>query len=156
MKKPTALTALTNSKFYNAWKDLKARCSNPKHPDYRYYGGRGIKVCSEWETFAGFHKDMYEPFLKHLKEFGVKDTSIDRIDNDGGYNKGNVRWATRWEQARNHSNTVYLEFENDRLLFGDWAKRVGMNYKTLYNRINTAGWSIKRALTTPVRQFRNF
>lgn len=73
---------------------MRYRCMNPLNKNYKDYGGRGIKVCNEWmESFESFISDVgYRPSESH---------SLDRIDNDGNYEPGNVRWATVLEQANN-------------------------------------------------------
>ena len=78
--------------LYTRWQSIKRRCNNPKSHAYGQYGGRGIKLCERWHTFANFVEDMGEipPGL-----------TIDRIDNDGDYEPGNVRLVTRTEQAKN-------------------------------------------------------
>ena len=82
-----------NSPTYRSWAGLVARCTNPNHHDWRYYGGRGITVCDRWRDFSNFLSDMGEkPENKN---------SIDRINNDGNYEPGNCRWATQLEQVRN-------------------------------------------------------
>ena len=80
------------SPTYVVWSNMLARCSNPKRPDYKNYGGRGILVCDQWKIFANFLADMGQ------KPEGL---TLDRIDNDGNYEPNNCRWATVSEQRRN-------------------------------------------------------
>ena len=87
----------TNGVFsteYHSWNDMKTRCYNKHRHNYKYYGGRGIKVCKRWrDSFSDFLQDMgRKPSPKH---------SIDRINNDGNYEPGNCRWATHSQQMRN-------------------------------------------------------
>jgi len=80
------------SKVYMVWCDIKKRCNNKNNKDYKYYGGRGIKVCKRWSKFENFLRDMGEV---------PSGLTLDRINNDLGYFKKNCRWATRKEQANN-------------------------------------------------------
>lgn len=78
---------------YRAWRSMMERCNNADHPAYHNYGGRGIVVCDEWRSFISFFNDVGKrPSDSH---------SLDRINNNCGYYKGNVRWATKSEQAMN-------------------------------------------------------
>jgi hypothetical protein len=78
---------------YRVWCTMKERCINPNNIGYPIYGGRGISVCARWQDYRNFIADMgYRPSPSH---------SIDRINNEGNYEPGNVRWATKKEQANN-------------------------------------------------------
>lgn len=87
------------SRFYNIFFGMKKRCENKKCKSYPRYGGRGISV--GWASFEEFFKDMYESYKVHVEAHGEKETTIDRIDNECGYNKKNCRWATYKEQGNN-------------------------------------------------------
>lgn len=87
------------TKFYKRFFGIIDRCTNKKAKAYKNYGGRGIKCL--WESYEEFKKDMYPSFLKHIEKVGERQTSIDRINNDGDYCKENCRWATKLEQAAN-------------------------------------------------------
>ena len=79
------------------WQAMKQRCNNPKSKDYKNYGGRGITVCEEWSnSFESFYS-----YVSVLPHYGEEGFSLDRINNDGNYEPGNVRWATRKEQNCN-------------------------------------------------------
>lgn len=83
--------------IYRVWLGMRSRCNYPKSKAYKNYGGRGIKVCEEWnKDFQAFFD-----YVSRLEHYGEDGRTIDRIDNDKGYEPGNVRWATRSQQERN-------------------------------------------------------
>lgn len=132
------------SRVYAAWNSMRDRCCNSNHRQYQYYGGRGITVCDRWmHSFDNFLSDMGEP---------IDGLSLDRKDNSKGYCKENCRWATRTEQQRNRRNTVILEFDGTANSLPYWAEYAGVKVETLRNRIFQLGWSVDRALTTPVNR----
>lgn len=81
--------------LHRLWLNMRNRCNNPKTASYRYYGGRGIKVCARWDRFVNFAADV--------GEHPGSGWTLDRIETDGDYEPGNVRWATRTTQARNRN-----------------------------------------------------
>jgi hypothetical protein len=79
---------------YNAWRTMNKRCSNPNRPQWKDWGGRGIKVCERW-------RKSYLAFLTDMGRKPSPELSLDRIDNDGNYEPGNCRWTTRLQQNQN-------------------------------------------------------
>lgn len=136
------------SSEYRSWQMMKNRCLNPKAADYKFYGGRGIKVCERWLVFENFLEDMgRRPSPRH---------SIDRIDSDGDYTPGNCRWATRQEQARNRAYSTTKAW----LL----AERLGIKPTTAHHMIwqvrakdkgNTKHFQLSPEREAEVRRFLN-
>lgn len=130
-----------STKEYHIWADIKQRCNNPnRSKDYKYYGGRGIKVCDSWlNSFTKFFADMGKL---------PKGYQIDRIDNNGDYEPKNCHWVTPTEQARNKSNIVLSleiaknirEMRRAGLRICEIAKKTGQKRHSVYYVIN-GGWS---------------
>lgn len=134
-----------NTRLYSIWGGMKSRCHNKNGPGYYDYGGRGITVCKEWENFDQF----YEWAMKN----GYRDDlTIDRIDVNGNYEPDNCRWITNAEQQRNKRDNHYITYNGETNVLRDWSKILGINESTLSHRINSYGWSVERAFTTPVRK----
>jgi len=125
---------MSRDKFYRIWQGMRYRISNPNLDAYQNYGGRGIKVSVKWQNFYKFKKDMYESYLEHLKEFGKKNTTIERKNVNGDYCKKNCRWATMQEQGNNKRKSVIIKYKNKEQTLIQWAKELGLNYDTVQSR----------------------
>ncbi len=134
---------LSRSRGYKAWAQLIQRCNNPNATYYKYYGGRGIKVCERWKEFKNFHEDMGDC---------PDGLEINRIDNNKGYFKENCEWTTRKRQMRNINSNVNLTFNNKTQCLSDWARDLDTKVQTLWNRINRYNWPIEKALSSPVKK----
>ena len=93
---------------------------------------------------------MYKNYLEHVKKFGEKDTTIDRKDNNGDYCKENCIWATRKIQENNRRNNHFLTYNGEIMTISQWANKLKLGNNILFSRIKL-GWSIEKALTTPVK-----
>lgn len=128
------------SSEYAAWAAMKQRCENPKAKQYCDYGGRGVTVCKEWsEDFAAF-----------IAYIGLKPSpshSLDRIDNNGNYEPGNIRWATKLEQDSNKRTNRLITYKGRTQTLTAWAREIGISEKTLANRIVRGGWPTELAFT---------
>ena len=134
----------TGSRLYVCWQHMKNRCNNPLDKYFCNYGGRGISVCPEW--------DSYEKFKEWAFAHGYRDDlTLDRIDVNGNYCPENCRWTTMQEQQNNRRNNHYVEFCGEVHTLADWARIIGINRDVLQMRINKLKWSVEKAFTTPVR-----
>lgn len=122
---------------YEIWAGIKARCTNPKHKLYPYYGGRGIKMCHTWSQFSNF--------LSDIGNRPGKDWSLDRINNDGNYSKNNCRWATRTQQSRNRRNNLIIEHDGQHYCLKEFCLIHNLSYKNVWRRIKQYGWSVERS-----------
>lgn len=134
----------SGSRIHKIWADMIQRTHNPNERCYVNYGGRGITVCDEWLTFEPF-------YLWAIQNGYAEGLTIDRIDNDKGYSPDNCRWVTRKVQGNNKRNNRRLEYQGQTKTLAEWAVQFGMKQETLANRLKL-GWSIERALETPVRK----
>jgi len=119
------------------WREMWQRCTNPKNICYSYYGGRGVKVCDRWKKYENFIADV-----------GVRPNpgmTLDRIDNNLGYQPGNVRWATRQEQSNNTRANRWLTFEGSTLTVSQWSRKVGVKRATIFSRLSY-GWPLEEVL----------
>lgn len=110
-------------RLYSTWKSMRSRCNNPNSGNYKYYGGKGIKVCSRWDDFRNFLEDMEETFEEGL--------TLDRIDTKGNYEPTNTRWATKKEQSCNNSRKVTYLYKGQEVNESDFSRLIGVPRTTL-------------------------
>lgn len=120
---------LSYSTEFDIWNMMIQRCHNPRNQAFHNYGGRGISVCQDW-------RDSFEAFYSHVGP-RPKGHSIDRIDNDGNYEPGNVRWATRSQQSQNRRKTVHVIYNGENVTLQELADRLGVQRTTMYARYRT-------------------
>ena len=96
---------------------------------------------------------MYDTFQEHVSKYGNKNTQLDRIDNDGDYYKDNCRWTTVKKNCRNKGQNRMITFNRDVRCVSEWGEYIGGTKNTVWQRLNS-GWSIEKAITTPVRKRR--
>ena len=134
---------LRNSDEYRIWRHMRTRCENPKTPAFKHYGGRGIAVCDRWKTFENFFEDMgTRPTESH---------SIDRIDNNVGYELLNCRWATSTEQNRNRRDNRIFNVNGIEACLAEHCERLNLKYKTVHRRL-VSGKSIEEALNVTIKR----
>lgn len=134
---------MTKTPEYMAWRSMKERCYKATHPYYHLYGGRGITVCDRWlASFENFYADM-GPRPARM--------TLERLDNNEGYSPENCKWDSWTRQARNRRSTRWIEFRGERRVITEWSMSLG-GKPNLVNARLRAGWSLERALTTPVNR----
>lgn len=137
---------LYKTREYRRFASMKDRCSNPNATHAHRYSGRGIKVCDEWKNDV---KAFYE-YVSKLPHFGEDGYSLNRIDNNGDYEPGNVEWADDITQMNNTSKNHLLEYRGSIKTLTEWSRIKGISHDCLKSRIQR-GWSVEKALETPVQ-----
>jgi hypothetical protein len=130
---------MTNTRLYHCWTDMKQRCTNPKNAHFKYYGGRGIKVCEEWNNSTNFIEWA-------LKNGYRDDLTLDRINVNGNYEPSNCRWATIKEQANNKTNNVFYTHNGETLTLAQWCERLGLNSQCISSKVHKQNIPLGKAL----------
>lgn len=142
---PARTHGLYLSREYCSWDKAKQRCTNPENDRWDDYGGRGIRFCDEWmNNFAAFYAYLGP------RPAGC---TLDRIDVNGHYEPGNVRWATRAEQYSNQRHTKRITWDGRTQTLGEWAAELGLPKVTLYTRVFKRRWPLGRAMTSHKYEF---
>lgn len=120
----------SRTKLYKVWRHMIERCTMPKCAEYPRYGGRGIFVCKEWlDDYFVFKADVEDGFGTGLE--------LDRIDNDGGYYKGNVRWSTHRKNNNNKRTSCYVEYDGQIKTASEWAEIYKLNPGCIAGRVRS-------------------
>lgn len=141
-KKRIRCVGFKNLPEFTVWRGMKTRCNNKNHKFYYRYGGRGIQI--KFESFFDF--------LSHVGFRPTESHSIDRIDTNGHYKAGNVRWATKKEQANNTGRNRFLEHDGRCLTLSQWSDITGLETGTLLTRLKY-NWCTHCVLTIPTRTY---
>ena len=119
--------------LYSTWASMKTRVSNPNSESFKYYGAKGVKMCSAW----------FNDFVQFVKDVGERpsdDYTLDRFpDRKGDYEPGNVRWATAMQQSSNRDACVYVELGGEEVTLSEYARRRGVKYFSLRNHMALTG-----------------
>lgn len=127
----------SHSRIDNIYKGMKQRCNNKNNSSYPNYGGRGIRVCEEWNK-----PDGLESFMAWALSHGYReDLTIERKDVNGDYSPDNCTWIPKSEQSRNRRSNVYVEYDGERMLEVDFASKIGVSLK-MVNKM------LKKSFTT--------
>jgi len=130
---------------YDTYRKIIQRCTNPSNPSYPDYGARGITVCPEWMGDNG-----YDRFLADMGRKPTSESTIERTDNEKGYQPENCVWADRTVQANNRRTSRIVEYQGQKMTLAQAARVAGVRYGTVVQRVNVYGWSIEQALAATV------
>ena len=135
-------------RLYYVWRTMKRRVGNKSHKDYKNYGGKGVRVCKEWEeSYSTFR--LWAINSGYNKDAKVGECTLDRIDNDGNYAPDNCRWVTMETQSNNRRYNHFYTHDGTKLTVAQWEHKLGMKRGTLSGRLRR-GWSENDAFTRPV------
>ena len=129
------------TRLYGIWENMKTRCTNPKYKGFRHYGGRGIKLCAEWNNSKVF-------ILWAIKNGYQDDLYLDRIDNNKGYGPENCRWATRKEQENNKRTNHLITIDGETKDVTQWEEAMGFRQNAIFSRLYR-GWTPREAVLVP-------
>jgi hypothetical protein len=129
---------LTKTRTHNIWVNMKARCGNPNNPAYELYGARGIKVCKSWD-------DSFESFLNDMGKCPER-MSIERINNDKGYNKDNCKWASHKEQSNNRRSNIHISYLGKSQTAMQWSKELNIPYDRLLYQLKANDFDLNKII----------
>lgn len=133
---------IKDERLYRIYQGMKQRCNNPNNIGYKYYGNKGIKLCDKWEnSFTNFYNWAINNGYNENK-------TIERLDNNKGYNPNNCKWIKLSEQPLNKSDNLDLIYKDNPITVSEISDITGLNQRTIRSRIDL-GWSIDKIINTP-------
>ena len=124
---------MTNTRIHHIWCGMRARCNNPNNHAYKDYGGRGIKVCKEWQDdFINFYNWAIANGYEETEKYW--DCTIERIDVDGNYEPSNCTFKSAKGQANNRRSNILIEYKGEQHTLLEWCEILGLEYRTILNR----------------------
>lgn len=133
---------MRHTRLYEIWCSMRGRCENERNESYKWYGERGISVCSEWlgeNGFINFHNwAMGNGYAENL--------TIDRIDVNGNYEPSNCQWATMKKQANNTRRNIVISYKGEEKTLTELCEKYGLKYNIMYNRITELGLPFEVAM----------
>ena len=144
----------SHSRLHSLWTGVKSRCNNPNHKQYKDYGGRGIKVCEEWDkNFISFRDFMLS--IGYDEALPIGEQTIERINVNGNYEPSNCKLITKREQNFNKRCNHKVTYKGVTKTLVEFAEEYNLDVENLYNRINNYGYTIEEAIEKPVRKCRH-
>lgn len=128
---------------YRAWNHMKDRCQNPSSRAFQYYGGRGITVCDKW-------RNSFQAFLDDVGFRPDPHFTLDRINNQGNYEPGNVRWTDKKTQGRNRRTNRHLVYRGETKTVAEWIEHLSLDEELVRSRLKY-GWSVDRIFSLPAK-----
>ena len=135
---------MTKTHEYQTWARMIARCQNFTNSDFKDYGGRGIDICQEW-------RNDFMAFFNYIGKRPSPEHSVDRINNDGNYEPGNVKWSLPTQQANNKRYNRLITINNTTMNVTEWAQKIGINPRTIFSRLQR-NWPPEKAVLHPIRK----
>lgn len=132
-----------NKRLHSIWANMKSRCNNKNSKSYSVYGGKGIKVCKDWEKFLDFQNWA-------IANGYSDELTIERLDVNKNYCPENCCWIPKSEQAKNRTCTYKIMHNGKEKNLTELCKELNLNYKRIHNRIHKLGWNVEKAINTEI------
>ena len=137
------------TRLYRVWNSMRDRCNRPKSKAYKNYGGRGISVCSEWDSFLTFRNwalsNGYDENAKYME------CTLDRIDTNGNYSPENCKWSNWSQQQSNTRRTHNITYNGKTQCLTRWCEEYGINFQTMLHRLYKMKLPFEVAINMPVK-----